>query len=310
MLRSNEVKVAATNYVTALPPTFNKLVKQLPVMLKAGAFTGSGVIASRLDDRVLVITAKHNIKINYKRHRQNVDGVMDATTYFKRGMQVKVWYTDPHDAERNESAEAGIDEIVFFDNTVDLGKGYDVIGLVIKDEEFLAVTDKILSLASVWGGKRKRIFPLVMDTGELCGNSGEMVDAYLLQVGFGKTQKNAMDAGGTLQHRATKNVRNLVTYLAEDHSGSSQMVVYAATDTNSTWEGDSGGPCFVISRDKKKLWLLGVNLGSNFYANKTDDEDDSLIENNAVTVLNADVEKWLLKQMNMKVTLQRKHGLI
>ena len=38
-------------------------------------------------------------------------------------------------------------------------------------------------------------------------------------------------------------------------------MVYAATDTNSTWEGDSGGPCFVISRDKKKLWLLGVNLG-------------------------------------------------
>jgi hypothetical protein len=83
-----------------------------------------------------------------------------------------------------------------------------------------------------------------------------------------------------------REVLNLVEGILKDAQA---VFVFGTTEASSTTaRGDSGGPVFALVPTGVRSFLVGLTLGANFYGNRTDNDPNSPVDNNAFSVISSD----------------------
>jgi hypothetical protein len=288
MILSDEAKRAASDYVNGLNQgqtvALYLRLSGLPVKLRStnGAFNASGVIAGVYGKKTWIYTATHNLRVHAARD-EAVDDLMK--TSFKNN--VRVWPSTFWNAKWDKrflgrTKEASIKTIEHDASAADSETGNDVCKLTIEDGNFAKNVREMLKDCAILEKDFRTALP-VLGAGQLSKllrNTGDMYGYTLVQVGFGKISKAALAQVGDLQFRVATVQHNA---RIDTDDGYTNVVLLNASDTASTWEGDSGGPLFAVSSVASRLYLVGVNLGSNFYADRTVDDANAPVTNNAVT---------------------------
>jgi hypothetical protein len=289
MIRSPPTKQSADEFLSGLSrlQTFHLYTRLvgLPVRLHStdGLFTGSGVLSSIEGRKTRIYTATHNMQIATRRKNDPIDDAM--ATAFKNNVQVwpsTHWIAQWDKLFLGRKKEGVISEVEYDDSAAQSATGNDLCRITVDDPLFAKNVRTILSACSYPEREHKSFLPRLerWQVRDLMLGRQTMYGFQSIQAGFGRISKNPLAGIGTLQHR-------LVTYqgadLIDTNEGHTNVVLLNASDTDSTWEGDSGGPLFALHVLQKKLYLVGVALGSNYYANRTEDNEDAAITNNAVT---------------------------
>jgi hypothetical protein len=270
-------------------------------------FTGTGVVCRVDSDKAFILTATHNLHIASAGNRNTGEYV----SYFKEKVVAKLPVRPGFDAPV-AGLNAKIEDVSFPMGTV-ASPGYDVALLTVtrqRSRGFHAVaTDLItpggpevrfLYASTAWRNHRQNgdpqkpflDLPALADAKCILRNGADphsdYVDAdlagwLLLQFGCGKgdTDHNARTQRGM----KVAGLRNKC-FIADTHEHFVDVFTFDTDDTNTSRQGDSGGPIFAVSPDGTRSYLIGVNLGANFYADKSDDSDAT--KNNAFSVISSD----------------------
>ncbi|EYF05034.1 hypothetical protein [Chondromyces apiculatus] len=303
ILTAEGVEKATQDLIEDLDPDHYGLCEAMAVKLEggvaSGSFTGSGVVF-RIDlaaGRTYVLTAKHNLHIAAKRANLGSSGL---SAYFRTKVRVKV--------PGISSQEYAIAGITLCDGS-DADFRYDVCLVQVDSmplaravNDFLRVgfRGEFASAKARSGGlggdpQDKQIWDVLTNDAaqRVLGNKYGYKDYTLLQFGFGKIEAGDMASYGfrkrAISLKPEGNVARVVReYIPRTHEGYQDVFVFPGTDTSTGAPGDSGGPVFALDATRTKSFLLGLHLGANFYANRTDNNPSSTTVNNAFTVLSSD----------------------
>lgn len=297
MLLSDDTAEDTQTYVSRRKQGRMTLLRHLTVKLTGtvsnASFTGSGVIL-RIDKpkTVYLLTAKHNLHV--------AGGQRTGTTltdYFKDKIEVE--FTSPQD----QATRAGIKSIDVLDSDT-RNRGYDLMSLEVEDLNFYRAVSKFLAPAAktvvrhfashAWqGGSSSRIIDVLdlADAREALGvgasyfRDPRFERCVLLQLGWGLDHSNRH----SFEYRALRVVRlESRTYLQTTHESFEDVYTFATDDGDTTREGDSGGPIFALDERGRHAWLVGITLGANFYANKSDPPNNTTIYNNAFSIVSTE----------------------
>ncbi|MFO0592701.1 MAG: hypothetical protein U0441_34475 [Polyangiaceae bacterium] len=302
ILTDDTENTKTTTFIGEIDADHYALCEALSVKLtggvRGGLFTGSGVVF-KLDEtshKTYVVTAKHNLHIAGKGTGNEGDDLVD---YFKSQISVKV------EAVANTHA---ISDVVFPDGKA-ADFNYDVCILEVTSQTLAQGVSQALSKGlrnefvsskgrsgSLWTDRSNRQLWdfLSRDTAKnvLTGANG-FKGYHLLQIGNGKTSSGSMASDGFKKRgisiAAPRNqALSGCEWIDKTKEGYEDVFIFPSTNTFTSAPGDSGGPVFAFDSTRTRSFLVGVNLGANFYKNKVDNNPNSATVNNAFTVLTTD----------------------
>lgn len=277
------------------------MVVKLEGGVAAGAFTGSGVVF-RIDltaGQTYILTAKHNLHIAAKRAALDRGGLEG---YFRTKVGVVVEGTEGTSRKKYPIAA------ISFPDGSDADYRYDVCLLRIDSAELTREVNRILGVgfrgefastkarSGLWRDLRdKQIWDVLTNdvARRVLTNAFGYRGYTLLQFGYGKNGPSAMAshvfAKRTISIEPPRGSARVVhSYLPVTHEKYQDVFVFPGSDENTGAPGDSGGPVFALDPTLTKAFLIGLHLGANFYADKTDNNPNSATVNNAFTVLSSD----------------------
>jgi len=303
MILSNEAKNASIAAALQIDPDLFALMRGLTVKITCNAFTGTGLVLGVKQQDTLILTAKHNVSMAIDQYSEKTVGKflkkaevslvagqagLDSEHGLLRG---RVSYRAPVPTAVTSKVAA----VAPKDEDTIMGNGYDVAVLRVKDAQFSTRVNNFLKQGFVGmftpfrsKGPFWEAFQdsrgANLDTFLYDYNGSASRGYHFFQFGHGKVGKNDYD-DYDFRFRAlpVDTLRSGLTMMDTTHEGFKNVLSFPSTDDNSGWSGDSGGPLFVTD-PYGSAYLLGVYLGSNFYANKESDEDD--VDNNALSVVN------------------------
>ena len=270
------------------------------VELRTGVARGSGVILGAANGKAYVLTAKHNLSALLDNDPVELDLEPSWYTINRYPQGIKIRY-DPASLKGEPRREALVTDIEFAGVTnSNTTWTYDAILMVSTDEFFInfVKTRRFIKPDEVWRYS-KQLRPDEDDKYRLLAKN----DYHFIQLGYGKpkdpdvtglsTSENYEDLEGKLQVKLSSPTTNVTApgLLVEPKRKIPQSkwrtmssgIQLKADNTKSTAGGDSGGPLFSISRDKKEFYLVGVTTGANWYPQGTEAQQESTILNNVAT---------------------------
>jgi hypothetical protein len=303
MWSSAEIQQATERWVADMDPAHFALLRHLTVQLRGvlartrgESFTGTGVIVRLDGDRTYVLTAKHNLHVAGSSAR-----IAEAqlAEYFRSC--VNVVFTPPAGA-----VVSGTIDLIDLPDGITADRGYDVALLRVTDRAFAAAVRALappggvttmFSASPDWAKAGQTILEIRsrVDARRVVTNGRpfdrlEDPDAenhVLLQFGCGLVAR-----AGTygFDWRALRiNQLGHPAFLDATHEGYQDVFVFDATEAGTTTAmGDSGGPVFALAPTGVRSFLVGLTLGANFYGNRTDNDKNGPVANNAFTVLSSD----------------------
>ncbi len=262
------------------------------VFLKKGEFTGSGVIFYADDTAAYILTAKHLLYLAAGQKSRPADTTpADLCDQFS---SVTLSY-DPSDWGERPANSAPVAS-VNLDGCDDQNWEYDVMVLTVDDATFLTYAQENQLVTS--SNKNDYSQQLKAGSGNAASIPALKVAQYdFIQVGYGGGDKDIRVATattpGTLQTRNTSPMSDVMQATIYEYKPSGdwpqfeKACILTASNVTSTGEGDSGGPLFAISKDRKKLYLVGVTAGANMFttnvaARINPSPADSRIDNNVI----------------------------
>lgn len=247
------------------------------VRLKNNSFTCSGVLVEDSENRIGIITAKHNLCINAKKDTPLVWIEEEAIDLiFKFLKDLTVGYNAPGiDEEPDESESLSPDS-----SDIEFRKGW---GTWDYDLMFISLKEGLKIREWAKQNYTHRIKYMQQD-GTIFVNNFIGKDVFV--TGYGNmlqadSQKNTFN--NYFQVRTAKLCSTPNSVLRHKMSDVYFHAVFSVTacDHSSTAPGDSGGPIFIVHNNR--VLLLGLTLGSNFHPDKIIPDDT--IKSNEATCL-------------------------
>lgn len=273
---------------------------------------GSGVIlnADPNSNKAYVLTAKHLLYIFGGVKPANAKPADIVTQAFINKLGI---YYGPTALPGKAATRASVSAIDFTGSS-DQTWDYDIIVLEIDDQAFHThVTNNRFLPADVTGTYNPLLKPKKNTT--TCDILDKAKFIYL-QMGYGSGRDKAVKATsgydelkGQLQCRWPQLTAKspLASAFEVDKaagkvsSNNNNIVLLTADITNSTGEGDSGGPLFALPlklNERTTFYLVGINTGANFLSEQKYRDDpssapgDDTLYNNAVTYWDTLCNAW------------------
>jgi hypothetical protein len=250
-------------------------INNASVMLqsKDERFTASGVIyrADETVSSVFIATAKHNLWVMAGMEAPpdwDSQDRRNAENNFKSNIQV--FY-------ENKENTANVSDISYFG--YDCWE-YDIMLLEITDADFLIFASQNCVLTNEY-------YTFFANSNNFKRNN---TTVSMMQTGYGASQtENAENHMGNFAYRLTymqcEGITQNVKTGFDVQEFYNEVYILDASDSNTTWVGDSGGPLFAV-KDQNSLFLVGITLGSNYFPDKVINKDIPVL-NNAATSINS-----------------------
>jgi hypothetical protein len=303
MWSSAVIQGATDQWVGDMDPSHVALLRLLTVELngvleqtRGETFIGTGVIVRLDGDRIYVLTAKHNLHVAGSTARIAEARLAD---YFRTCVRVR--FTPPEGA-----VVSGTIDLIDLPDGVTADRGYDVAVLRVTDRAFAGAVRALappggvtamFSASTDWTQAGQTILEVrsrddarrVLTNGRPFGRLEDpgAENHVLLQFGHGHVSRSG--AYGFARRALRINQLANPTFLDTTHEGYQDVFVFDTTEASSTTaKGDSGGPVFALVPTGVRSFLVGLTLGANFYGNRTDNNPNSPVDNNAFTVVSSD----------------------
>lgn len=298
---SSQQKQASETDFQQLSEQHRTQVMARSVQLTSGGFSCSGVLCLDEQGRPCILTAKHNLPLSVGMPMSptdwSEDQYQDMVTSFLERLHVhfappSLGQAPQHNSALNpETTEISLGApyineswdydliLIYFDPECDLGQ------YMLKSENHYFNFSYLNKKPDEVGFYRDQNF---------------LKSEYKFVTGFGwveNTSGKKLSDGGMLQVRTAPYTEGPETVIRdpEDAEGDAVLITEASNES-STAPGDSGGPMMCVYQDK--LYLLGTNLGANFFEDHFDDNDD--ISNNAATYLVKNNQIFLAPSVKLK----------
>lgn len=295
-----------------IPSALRTRIQNVTVKLSglSGAFKATGVILTRDDSRVYVLTALHNVYVLAR--KPNAPKWDDRlVTDFKE--KVKIYY-GAHDygSEPANPAEITAAKPIHLESATTKWE-YDILLLTSETAAFR-------TYAATAGNAVYPSFPaedsFVKEAWQYLGKGEDKTPSIFVQTGYGNvkteipdrrrgkrqvfpadttTKNKGTNVEGKLQYRIAEPESAETTSVyrqveGENYEEYNHCIVLPADGNDSTESGDSGGPLFVAhyitSPKGYKLDLIGITLGADMEKSKTPCPTDPAVRvNNLATSL-------------------------